>query len=275
MQCASILYPQTHKIWCFKPSLSITPLPQQQQLNPYDQKPKLITSPSNPFVKHCLKLRNCSSYRRSHASALVVGATPIREICRFRESLQDGSVLMDCLILPNKAEIPDGLDKSTVPIVRVSSVVMRKLSGLQTTDSLDAIAVVKIPASFFSVDGDQKNCQKWFPSTHRILVLDGIQDPGNLGTLLRSAVAFRWVRNYLPPLAMGSKNIFFLSLYCSSVPSSAKLCLCPQLRAVVWGVSVAAVYHCLPLPFCLSASFIPIPTFRTLVGSIVADRSEL
>jgi len=98
-----------------------------------------------------------------------------REIRRFQELLQDESVSMDCLILPDKAEIPDGLDKSTASIVRVSSTVMRKLSGLQTTDSLDAIALMKIPASFFNVDDDQKNYQKVFSSVHRILVLDGIQ----------------------------------------------------------------------------------------------------
>ncbi|WVZ24797.1 hypothetical protein V8G54_003341 [Vigna mungo] len=179
MQCASILYPQIHKIWCFKPSLSVTPAPQQQQEEEgtsHDDKPKLITSASNPFVKHCVKLRNSSSYRRAHASALVVGATPIREIRRFQESLQDESVSVDCLILPDKAEIPDGLDKSTASIVRVTSTVMRKLSGLQTTDSLDAIALMKIPASFF-------------------------HDPGNLGTLLRSAVAFRWFQG------MGSSRL--------------------------------------------------------------------
>ena len=39
---------------------------------------KPITSTSNPFVKHCLKLRLSSSYRHSHGSALVVGTTPIR-----------------------------------------------------------------------------------------------------------------------------------------------------------------------------------------------------
>lgn len=81
MQCASILYPHTHQIWCFKPTLSAAPPPQQppqQQGTSHHDKPKLITSPSNPFVKHCLKLRNSSSYRRAHASALVVGATPIR-----------------------------------------------------------------------------------------------------------------------------------------------------------------------------------------------------
>ena len=39
---------------------------------------KSITSTSNTFVKHCLKLKTSSSYRHSHASALVVGTTPIR-----------------------------------------------------------------------------------------------------------------------------------------------------------------------------------------------------
>ncbi|KAJ0952213.1 putative 50S ribosomal protein L30e [Helianthus annuus] len=39
---------------------------------------KSITSTSNPFVKHCVKLRNSTSYRHSHGSVLLVGTTPIR-----------------------------------------------------------------------------------------------------------------------------------------------------------------------------------------------------
>ncbi|XP_045833641.1 uncharacterized tRNA/rRNA methyltransferase YsgA isoform X1 [Trifolium pratense] len=207
MQCYSniFLYPQTHDrrtTHCLHPTkLSVTP---QQQIShdddvTNDAKSKLITSASNPFVKHCLKLRNNSSYRRSHASVLVVGSTPIREIYRFQESSQDKNITMDCLILPEKAEIPNGLDESTDSIVHVSSVVMRKLSGLESTDSIEAIALMKIPASFLNLDDNQKHCKKWFPSAHRILVLDGIQDPGNLGTLLRSAVAFKWDGVFLLP----------------------------------------------------------------------------
>ncbi|KAH0471099.1 hypothetical protein IEQ34_000822 [Dendrobium chrysotoxum] len=44
-----------------------------------------LSSTSNPFVKHCVKLRLCSSYRRSCGYALVVGLIPIMEVRRFQE----------------------------------------------------------------------------------------------------------------------------------------------------------------------------------------------
>lgn len=162
---------------------------------------KNITSTSNPFVKHCLKLRQSSSYRHSHGSALVVGTTPIREIYNFDGSLQERTVRMDCLLLLDKVEVPEGLDNISTHTVRVSSMVMKKLSGVKSSESIEAIALMKIPASFFSIDVNQKeaDCRSWFPSIHRILVLDGIQDPGNLGTLLRTAMAFKWGGVFLLP----------------------------------------------------------------------------
>uniref|UniRef100_A0A2P2K162 tRNA/rRNA methyltransferase SpoU type domain-containing protein n=1 Tax=Rhizophora mucronata TaxID=61149 RepID=A0A2P2K162_RHIMU len=78
---------------------------------------------------------------------------------------------------------------------------MKKLSQIQSTESIEAIALMKFPTSYFVVDDHQKGSdyRKWFPSLHRILVLEGIQDPGNLGTLIRSAVAFRWGGVFLLP----------------------------------------------------------------------------
>ncbi|KAB2004858.1 hypothetical protein ERO13_D11G215700v2 [Gossypium hirsutum] len=161
---------------------------------------KSITSTSNPFVKHCLKLKNSSSYRHSHASALVVGTTPIREIYRYKESSQEKTVI-DYLLLLENAEIPEGLDTHSCHVVRIGSMVMKKLSGVQSAESIEAIALMRFPTSFLNltVDQNKSDSQSWFPSTHRILVLDGIQDPGNLGTLIRSAMAFQWDGIFLLP----------------------------------------------------------------------------
>ncbi|XP_016678515.1 uncharacterized tRNA/rRNA methyltransferase YsgA isoform X2 [Gossypium hirsutum] len=81
------------------------------------------------------------------------------------------------------------------------SMVMKKLSGVQSAESIEAIAMMRFPTSFLNltVDQNKSDSQSWFPSMHRILVLDGIQDPGNLGTLIRSAMAFQWDGIFLLP----------------------------------------------------------------------------
>ncbi|KAL5988432.1 hypothetical protein ACLOJK_036196 [Asimina triloba] len=124
-----------------------------------------------------------------------------REISRFQESQREGTSILDCLLLLDGADVPEGLHVPFTRIVRVSSVVMKKLSGLQSIDSTEAVALMRIPRSFCNLDSSDgiANCESWFPSRHRILALDGIQDPGNLGTLLRSAMAFNWDGVFLLP----------------------------------------------------------------------------
>ncbi|XP_013638245.1 PREDICTED: uncharacterized tRNA/rRNA methyltransferase slr1673 [Brassica oleracea var. oleracea] len=161
-----------------------------------------IASTSNPFVKHCLKLRQSASYRHAHGSVLVVGAIPIREVCMFQTNKQGVATEIECLLLHEEAQVPQGLESLSIRIVRVSSLVMKKLSGVQSTESVEAVALMRIPSSFIDLEDDKdilKDCKKWFPSAHRVLVLDSIQDPGNLGTLIRSAMAFNWDGAFLLP----------------------------------------------------------------------------
>lgn len=94
----------------------------------------------------------------------------------FQESVQEKPTTIDCLLLHEKAAIPEELVESSVHIVRVNSLVMKKLSGVQSTESIDAISLVRIPSTFHTVDDDHRQeLSKCFPSAFRILVLDGIQ----------------------------------------------------------------------------------------------------
>lgn len=68
---------------------------------------------------------------------------------------------------------------------------MRKVTGLDSVDSMVAIAEVARPAP-----ADFVSAQK---PLRRLLVLEGIQDPGNLGTLLRTATALGWDGAFLLP----------------------------------------------------------------------------
>lgn len=100
-----------------------------------------------------------------------------REIYKFYESRQERPSTIDCLLLLDKGEIPEGLDGLPVRTVRVNSMVMKKLSGLQSTESTDTVSLMKVPSTFHNLDDNwqEADCRRWFPSAHRILVLDGIQ----------------------------------------------------------------------------------------------------
>ncbi|KAL7104273.1 hypothetical protein ACP275_08G233900 [Erythranthe tilingii] len=155
-----------------------------------------ITSTSNPFVKHCVKIRQSSSYRHFHGFVLVVGATPIREICSFHKAVSDRPII-ECLFVLDNYFIPEEIDGNDVRVIHVNSEVIKKLSGVQSVDSVEVIALVRIPSTFHIAT--DKGFSGLFSLPHRILVLDGIQDPGNLGTLVRSATAFRWDGVFLLP----------------------------------------------------------------------------
>jgi len=116
-------------------------------------------------------------------------------MCRFELDA------IDYLLLLDGVEVPEALREFSGDVVFVSAAVMKKVSGMQSVDSTEAIAVMHMPRHFRDLgsheDGD--SLHGLFNHPKRILVLDGIQDPGNLGTLIRSACAFKWDGVFLLP----------------------------------------------------------------------------
>ncbi|NQX84042.1 MAG: RNA methyltransferase [Mycoplasmataceae bacterium] len=144
---------------------------------------KTITSVNNPLIKKLYKLRDNKKQQLSDGIILVEGKNNIDEARKLN--------LVEFLLTTN--EIDNNKD------IRVTENVIKKLSSLKNPDT--TIAVVKLPVY------ESKKYK-------RVIFLEGIQDPGNLGTIIRSAVAFNFDAIYL------SKNSSYL--YNQKVISSSQ-----------------------------------------------------
>ncbi len=120
----------------------------------------IITSVNNEKIKDLTKLQE-KKYRDEAGLFLVEGEHLVEEAYKA-QSLKEILVLEDFEF------------DLYVPKITVSSSVMKKLSKQVTMPNIIGVAIKK----------------KESPITGNVLILDAIQDPGNLGTIIRSAAAF-------------------------------------------------------------------------------------
>ncbi|GJP35598.1 hypothetical protein CLOM_g20096 [Closterium sp. NIES-68] len=114
---------------------------------------------------------------------------------------------LDILLLQSDSPSPPPplLARLARRVLNVSPAVMSRLAGVQSVDAAAVAAVMRLPASFRVLDGGDGDeggrggASGWGGDLSRVLVLDGVQDPGNLGTLLRTALAFDWRGVFLLP----------------------------------------------------------------------------
>lgn len=120
----------------------------------------IITSLNNPTIKEISKLKN-KKYRDLTNTYLVEGDHLIEEA--YKNNLLTKIILLE-----------DATCNYDIEKIYVTKEVMKKLTELDTPNKIIGIVKENTP----------------LPIGNKILILDNIQDPGNLGTIIRSSVAF-------------------------------------------------------------------------------------
>jgi len=129
--------------------------------------PVVIRSAHNPLFKHCLKLATRRRERLKHHQTLLDGEHLI-------DTAQRADIEISKLIIAeSKASSWSSVTSS--PIVYLADALFAQLSELESISGM--IAMVTLPKEApVRTDGF-------------CLLLDGVQDPGNVGSILRSAAA--------------------------------------------------------------------------------------
>ena len=129
-----------------------------------------ITSRSNPLCTHLRKLASDRAYRRKCGEFLCDSPKLLEEALLHGGDLRTVVCTEDAALPP----IPAG-----VRLVSVPADVMKSVSPAQAPQGVLAVCAMRAPALPEMLPGK------------RYVVLDGVQDPGNVGTILRTADAFR------------------------------------------------------------------------------------
>ena len=124
-----------------------------------------ITSRKNPFLQQVKKMLSSRKAREEAGLFVSDGTKLLQEAVKYYDGL-DTVILSDGV----EARVPE-----TVKVIRVPGDVMESISPMQSPQG--ALFLCRLPE------------KTEFVPQKGMLILDGIQDPGNLGTMLRTADA--------------------------------------------------------------------------------------
>lgn len=128
-----------------------------------------ITSRTNPLILRLKKLKSRRSARRQEGVFLCEGPKMLAEALRWGAEIE----LILCVEGMKLPDVPEH-----VQVVEVPEELLAVAADTETPQGL--VFLCRIPES------SPNQVENW----QRMIVLDGIQDPGNLGTIWRTADAF-------------------------------------------------------------------------------------
>ncbi|MDN3504681.1 MAG: RNA methyltransferase [Rhabdochlamydiaceae bacterium] len=165
---------------------------------------RFIRSLQHPIVKHLTKLNKLKPYRIESNSLILQGDQVIKEL--------SNTLKFKCLLHEQGSKISFKIDDSC-EVYEVSKEILKKISNLSTPQSL--LAEVAMPSFADKL------------TLSPLLILDQVSDPGNLGTLIRSALAFNFTQIVLlegccdpfndKALRSARGATFFVSLFSKSL----------------------------------------------------------
>jgi len=134
-----------------------------------------ITSLQHPIVKHLVELRQKREYRAECKTALLSGINSIRDMA--------SSHRFKTVVIEQDYEPPFAFDSERTYIC--TAAIMKKITAVSEPQPL--AAEIEIPEEEEMEDKDF------------LLILDSVSDPGNMGSLLRTALALGWQGVFLTP----------------------------------------------------------------------------
>ncbi|WP_420553579.1 TrmH family RNA methyltransferase [Tenacibaculum aiptasiae] len=137
---------------------------------------KIISSTQNSYIKDLLKLQDKSRERKKKGLFLVEGKREISLVIKGTYQIETILFVPELFSEKSLQEI----QKHTTNCIEITKEVYQKLAYRDTTEGV--IAVVKTKS--FELNSIQFNTP-----TPLVLVLEGIEKPGNIGAMLRSADA--------------------------------------------------------------------------------------
>lgn len=117
--------------------------------------------------------------REERALFVAEGVRSVEELLRSGLKVRGALVAPQLLSAPRGQALRKGLDESGVEVAEVSEKDFR--SAAETESPQGVIAIGEIPTRSLDTLEIGSGC--------RLLLLDGVQDPGNVGTILRTAAA--------------------------------------------------------------------------------------